>query len=760
MTAPTLGYWLGVVVWISLGVGCLVGAAWWIERVTRAARLRRLSWQVATCATLLLVACELAGLTHVVAEWGARRPVVQHDEEVQLDESVERARTSTQTAVPVSTRELSTTRSFRSQPVDAAGSRVEVESAASVESGVRSATWLAVLAMRAGWWPAHLWLAACLVIGFRFALDHVRLARHLRRCRPVSVGGVTARVDRVARRLGLRARIRIVEWSGARSPVACGWFRWTLGLPTDFEARFDPGQQEAVLAHELAHLRDADPLWHAVADVVVGILWWQPLARVLRSRLRAASEAAADEASLVIEQGPQRLAESLLAVGRDHARSAWSAAVRADGAPYRSNLGRRVERLLSLRDTCWRPSSRASAWAVRMVVPWIAIAFLAVAGSGARAWLAIDEPPLGDRLRVVSERDARATGGGIPELQGDRQMKISTAIRGSILGGVFAVALAQGGDAAGASAEPPKVAESSRPSERTDPPIAVQRGGADAAERTNPAADPAGSQREDVSSARVAPSSASEHVTVVVRFALAEIPEPVVLQLQGGLALQAGPGTLTRIKAQSVRFVPGDSSNPLRLELDGGVEMESGPANFWLITCDDPSEEVFARVREWTADSDFVRYFALPLASGQYGDIIFSNPTAYIREFEIERSGTAFIADPVVDVLQTGMLFSALAEVEDDGKIRLGLDIEFSQLEELEERRVDIAGATVPVTIQEPKLTSGKWSVERVLEDGGRALLMLSGFEPDHGRGAIFIELVVRRQQGPKARISIDANRD
>src|SRR5262249_6650548 len=149
-----------------------------------------------------------------------------------------------------------------------------------------------------------------------------------------------------------------------------------------FGEDFTAAEQEAMLAHELGHLAGRDPAWHLLADLVTAALWWHPLAWWARGRLRAASELAADEASVVVANGPEVLAECLvelggrLAVGRP---GAWAPMA---GNGFRSGLGRRVRRLLDLDVRAWRRPGRARAGLVVVV----GAAALVVAALVATAW--------------------------------------------------------------------------------------------------------------------------------------------------------------------------------------------------------------------------------------------------------------------------------------------------------------------------------------------------------------------------------------
>ena len=173
-------------------------------------------------------------------------------------------------------------------------------------------------------------------------------------------------------------------------------------LAAGFTREFEPDEQEAMLAHELAHLATGDPAWQQVVNLLCGLLWWQPVVWVLRSRLRAASEAAADEASLLIPEGPRHLAACLVELGRrltDAPRLGW---IPMTGDGYRSNLGRRVRRLLALEPRIWRvPGTTGSALTKSVIVLLLVVAMVfGTAWARPRAALAQGESTM-MKLRVT-----------------------------------------------------------------------------------------------------------------------------------------------------------------------------------------------------------------------------------------------------------------------------------------------------------------------------------------------------------------------
>ena len=142
--------------------------------------------------------------------------------------------------------------------------------------------------------PALLALGALLVAGlatFRF-LRFRRLAGEAEPAPPELAG----RVAEIAEALGLRrvpsiallpARVPPMLWPASPRP--------RLLLPRDFLPDLDADERDALLAHELAHVRRRD---HWVRFLEVGataLFWWYPVAWWSRSALRRAEERCCDE---------------------------------------------------------------------------------------------------------------------------------------------------------------------------------------------------------------------------------------------------------------------------------------------------------------------------------------------------------------------------------------------------------------------------------------------------------------------------------
>jgi len=181
------------------------------------------------------------------------------------------------------------------------------------------------------------------------------------------------------------------------APIAFGLVRPTVGVPLDFGTRYDPNKQEAMLAHELAHLAAGDPCWCLLADAVTALLWWHPASWWLRRELHASSELAADEASQVVADGPRALAECLVELGGRLASRPVAGLLRVSG--FRSHLGQRIEHLVRLEGDAWRPPRRRGAGCVRIFGP-IAMAAVVVFCS---AWAAPQALRKGNGMKTMQQ---------------------------------------------------------------------------------------------------------------------------------------------------------------------------------------------------------------------------------------------------------------------------------------------------------------------------------------------------------------------
>jgi beta-lactamase regulating signal transducer with metallopeptidase domain len=103
-----------------------------------------------------------------------------------------------------------------------------------------------------------------------------------------------------------RSRFPVLRATSADvGPALVGAWRIRIVLPADFEDRYDATERGLILAHEAMHARRRDGLWCLLAQPLVALFWFHPLAWWALSALRHDQELACDTAVLR-EHGAQR----------------------------------------------------------------------------------------------------------------------------------------------------------------------------------------------------------------------------------------------------------------------------------------------------------------------------------------------------------------------------------------------------------------------------------------------------------------------
>ncbi len=117
------------------------------------------------------------------------------------------------------------------------------------------------------------------------------------------------RLERVA---GIRKPIGVILSRASLEPGVFGILRPVLLWPQGISARLDDAHLEAILAHEVLHVRRRDNQAAAIHMLVEAIFWFHPLVWWLGARLVEERERACDEEVLRMGSAPHVYAESIL----------------------------------------------------------------------------------------------------------------------------------------------------------------------------------------------------------------------------------------------------------------------------------------------------------------------------------------------------------------------------------------------------------------------------------------------------------------
>lgn len=142
---------------------------------------------------------------------------------------------------------------------------------------------------------------------------------------------------------GLDARVDVRSSPGLLEPGVVGIFHPVLLLPANLMEHLTPSQLQAVLAHELCHVRRRDNLFAAIHMFVETILWFHPLVWWIGARMVEERERACDEEVLLLTGEPRSYAEGILNVCKLCVESPLACVSGISG----SSLRRRIESIVA-----------------------------------------------------------------------------------------------------------------------------------------------------------------------------------------------------------------------------------------------------------------------------------------------------------------------------------------------------------------------------------------------------------------------------
>jgi beta-lactamase regulating signal transducer with metallopeptidase domain/phage shock protein A len=163
-------------------------------------------------------------------------------------------------------------------------------------------------------WPAIAVAFYMMITLFFFArlLIGMRLGKRLERAaKPIEDARALAIAAAASRAAGLRVTPRLAESEMLSVPVTLGLRESVILFPAEWRD-WDPGELEAVLAHEISHVARRDALVQRLALIHRAVFWFSPLAWWLDRHLADLSEQASDEAALENGADRTRYAETLL----------------------------------------------------------------------------------------------------------------------------------------------------------------------------------------------------------------------------------------------------------------------------------------------------------------------------------------------------------------------------------------------------------------------------------------------------------------
>jgi tetratricopeptide (TPR) repeat protein len=169
----------------------------------------------------------------------------------------------------------------------------------------------------------------------------------------------------------IASSVPVHSYPGLLEPGVVGFWRPVLLLPADIQTRLTSRQLEAVLAHELCHVRRRDNLTSAIHMIVEAVFWFHPLVWWIGVRLVDERERACDEEVLRLGNEPQVYAEGILNVCRIYLESPLRCVSGVTGSDLKKRIHAIVTGRVAANLSVARKASLVTAAIVALSVPLV-----------------------------------------------------------------------------------------------------------------------------------------------------------------------------------------------------------------------------------------------------------------------------------------------------------------------------------------------------------------------------------------------------
>jgi beta-lactamase regulating signal transducer with metallopeptidase domain len=191
-------------------------------------------------------------------------------------------------------------------------------------------------------WLVQGWFTGVVLLSLRPAAGFFLIERlRLKKGSAVS-GELRARCLELQRRLGLNRVVHYCESLQLQAPAVVGWFRPVILMPVSALTGLTAPQLEAVIAHELAHVKRLDAFVNLFQMVAETLLFYHPAVWWLSKRVRAERENCCDDVAISVCGNAVEYARALATMAE------WQSAPALAMAANRSPLAERVARLLGI----------------------------------------------------------------------------------------------------------------------------------------------------------------------------------------------------------------------------------------------------------------------------------------------------------------------------------------------------------------------------------------------------------------------------
>jgi beta-lactamase regulating signal transducer with metallopeptidase domain len=162
-------------------------------------------------------------------------------------------------------------------------------------------------------WLDAVWLIGVLGLTFRMITSLWQVYGLKKQAQSVPIA-ISDRFNAALRRFGLTGKVQVRLHPAISGPFVVGAFRSVVYLPLSAVTSLSPAQLDAVLSHELEHIRRADYLWNLIQNLIETLFFYHPAVWWMGAKLREQRELCCDDAAISHCEDPITYATALLSL--------------------------------------------------------------------------------------------------------------------------------------------------------------------------------------------------------------------------------------------------------------------------------------------------------------------------------------------------------------------------------------------------------------------------------------------------------------
>lgn len=160
-------------------------------------------------------------------------------------------------------------------------------------------------------WIVLLWAGGAAFMSLRLGIGLLWVRQMTEACHAQPDPYWQRRLYHLARRFGISRRVRLGIVEGLDSPLTAGWWQPVVLVPAALLSGMPAELLEALLAHELAHIKRHDYLVNLLQSAIEVVLFYHPAVWWLSNCIRNEREQIADDLAIGVLGEPRRLALAL-----------------------------------------------------------------------------------------------------------------------------------------------------------------------------------------------------------------------------------------------------------------------------------------------------------------------------------------------------------------------------------------------------------------------------------------------------------------